>query len=299
MTGEAQRRARESLLGLSVGDALGECFFGWPEDVLPRIERRELPEPLWRWTDDTQMAGALVESLERSDGAVDPDLLMATFARRFDLRRGYGGTMRDILVQVQAGLPWRPLVGGAFGGVGSWGNGAAMRVAPLGAWYAGEPERAAVLGREQALVTHAHPEAAEGAAAVAVAAALLAGRPGPLEPREQLLLEVASYTAPSRVREGLHEAARTAEEAREVATLRAVARRLGNGSEVSAPDTVPFALWCALSHPDDLVETFWATVAGLGDRDTTCAIACGVVAARVGVRGIPAGWATSTEPLPL
>jgi ADP-ribosylglycohydrolase len=61
---------------------------------------------------------------------------------------------------------------------------------------------------------------------------------------------------------------------------------------------VPFALWCALSSPDDLEATFWTVVAGLGDRDTTSAMACGVVGARVGAAGIPPEWLGCVEPLP-
>ncbi|WP_017586867.1 ADP-ribosylglycohydrolase family protein [Nocardiopsis ganjiahuensis] len=73
---------------------------------------------------------------------------------------------------------------------------------------------------------------------------------------------------------------------------------LGNGTGLSAQDTVPFALWCAAGHPDDLVGALWTTVAGLGDRDTTCAIAGGVVAARTGDAGVPRTCVEGREPLP-
>lgn len=290
-------RARASLFGLSVGDALGEQFFGAPDQVAVRIAERTVPRPVWSWTDDTQMAAALVEHLEATRGDVRPDRLMATFAQRFEIRRGYGSAMRDTLAQVRAGSPWRPLVHSAFGGRGSWGNGAAMRVAPLGAWWSDDVDRAAVLAAEQAVVTHTHPEAAAGAVAVAVAAALLATRVEAGD-RAALLTEVASYVEPSLVRDGLVAAAELDLDADSPAASRQAAQALGNGDDVSTQRTVPFALWCALSHPDDLVETFWTTVAGLGDRDTTSAIACGVVAARVGVAGIPSAWLAATEPLP-
>jgi ADP-ribosylglycohydrolase len=56
-----------------------------------------------------------------------------------------------------------------------------------------------------------------------------------------------------------------------------VADFLGSGFEVSAQDTVPFCLWCAGQHMEHWEETLWLTVAGLGDRDTTCAIVGGIV----------------------
>ncbi|MFF7679134.1 hypothetical protein [Actinacidiphila glaucinigra] len=42
----------------------------------------------------------------------------------------------------------------------------------------------------------------------------------------------------------------------------------------------------------------WETVAGLGDMDTTCAIAGGVIAARTGIEELPPAWRAALEPLP-
>jgi hypothetical protein len=57
--------------------------------------------------------------------------------------------------------------------MGSFGNGAAMRVAPLGAFFADQPlEVVCNQARLSAEVTHAHAEGIAGAIAVAVAAAL-------------------------------------------------------------------------------------------------------------------------------
>lgn len=66
---------------------------------------------------------------------------------------------------------------------------------------------------------------------------------------------------------------------------------------VVAQDTVPFALWCAARHLDDLEEAMWTTVSGLGDRDTTCAIAGGIVALAVGEDGLPSTWRQCRESL--
>ncbi|MFD8417351.1 ADP-ribosylglycohydrolase family protein [Streptomyces sp. NPDC059650] len=80
--------------------------------------------------------------------------------------------------------------------------------------------------------------------------------------------------------------------------VRHAASVLGSGYRMSAPDTVPFALWCAAGWMDDLPEALWQTVGGWGDRDTTCAIAGGVVAARTGTDGIPAAWRAVREDVP-
>lgn len=66
-----------------------------------------------------------------------------------------------------------------------------------------------------------------------------------------------------------------------------VAAVLGSGRRTSAHDTVPFALWSAARSLGDFERVFWTTAQVGGDVDTTCAIACGVVAA--GKSGRPCG----------
>ncbi|WP_412544401.1 ADP-ribosylglycohydrolase family protein [Longispora sp. K20-0274] len=77
-----------------------------------------------------------------------------------------------------------------------------------------------------------------------------------------------------------------------------VAALVGCGALITAPDTVPHAIWCAARHLDDLPEALWATISAGGDIDTTCAIVGGIVAARVGLGQVPETWLTAAEPLP-
>lgn len=78
-----------------------------------------------------------------------------------------------------------------------------------------------------------------------------------------------------------------------------VASRLGNGSRVTAQDTVPFAIWSAARRLDNFVEALWTTVSVTGDMDTNAAIVGGIVALFVGEKGIPPRWVRNREPLPL
>jgi ADP-ribosylglycohydrolase len=73
----------------------------------------------------------------------DQDLLAWSFAHHHDFDRGYGPSMNRLLRLVREGGSWRELASGLFDGQGSWGNGAAMRVAPLGAWFADDLPEAA------------------------------------------------------------------------------------------------------------------------------------------------------------
>ncbi len=73
---------------------------------------------------------------------------------------------------------------------------------------------------------------------------------------------------------------------------------LGNGSRISAQDTVPFVLWCAAQHLDNYEQALWLVAAGQGDMDTNCAMVGGIVATYTESKGIPAEWLRRREPLP-
>ncbi|MER7732950.1 ADP-ribosylglycohydrolase family protein [Streptomyces erythrochromogenes] len=291
--------ALDSLSGLAFGDAFGDRWFGILRREGPAaLEARTVPaEPLWQWTDDTAQALVLVRELAEGGGAIDQDRFARRLAAAYadDTHRGYGASMHDVLRRIGAGEPWREVVAGQFDGQGSWGNGAAMRVAPLGAWHAADLDAVAERAAEQSVVSHHHPEAVAGAVAVAVAAALATrSRGGPAPDRPDFLRAVAARLPDSDVRSGVRIGARMPGRA----SVRHAAEVLGSGYRMSGPDTVPFALWCAAGHLDDLHEGLWSTVAGRGDIDTTCAIAGGVIAARTGVAALPPAWHASREPLP-
>jgi ADP-ribosylglycohydrolase len=285
-------RAWLSLEGLSVGDAFGERFFGPPDRVTQLIAQRAEPGGLWRWTDDTQMAVALVDELDRR-GAIEQDALAALFAERMDPMRGYGAGAYRTLLAIQHGADWRRASAGAFRGKGSFGNGAAMRVAPLGAFFADDIERCVEQARLSAEVTHLHEEGIAGAIAVAVAAALTWRRRGSTLPNgREWLQSVCERVPQGEVRRGIEEALRLPSATRTVDAAIA----LGNGSGVTAPDTVPFCLWIATWYSHDYSEALWQTVAALGDRDTTCAIVGGIVVLQGSA--IPNAWHNARERLP-
>lgn len=285
---ERTRKMMQSLDGLSVGDALGERFFGSQRRAREHIARRELPPPRWTYTDDTEMALSIVQVLSWK-GEIDPDVLAKQFARRYSPHRGYGPGARKLIEKYRLGASWRDEASELFGGSGSFGNGSAMRVAPLGAFLADDLDVVVENARRQSRVTHTHAEGVAGAIAVAVAAAL-AVRESEWNPAGYLRA-VLEYVPSSEVADSIS------------ATLQfdfatpptVVAETLGSGQQISAMDTVPYCLWCAARHLDSYEEAFWTTVSGLGDRDTTCAIVGGIVGARVAP---PDEWLKWRESLP-
>ncbi|MFI9626235.1 ADP-ribosylglycohydrolase family protein [Streptomyces sp. NPDC052042] len=283
------QRALASLRGLAVGDALGSQFFV-PVNY-PLLKRRDLPPGPWQWTDDTEMATSVLAVLV-AHGRIDQDALARSFAEHHDFDRGYGPAVNRLLRLVREGGDWRDLSAALFQGQGSWGNGSSMRIAPLGAWYADDPEQATHQAEISSYTTHQHREAVAGAMAVAAAAALAAASEGPPTPAE-LLDGVIDLVPRSAVGAGL----RRARDMLDYDDEGTVAAVLGNGRRTSAHDTVPFALWSAARHLGDFERAFWGTARAGGDVDTTCAIVGGIVAASE-AGAPPAAWSAQTEELP-
>jgi len=75
-----------------------------------------------------------------------------------------------------------------------------------------------------------------------------------------------------------------------------VAKALGRGDLVTAPDTVPFCLWVAAHHLNDYPKALATAICVGGDCDTNAAIVGGIVASGVGRDGIPPDWLTAKEP---
>lgn len=258
---------------------------------------RTLPEGFWNYTDDTVMAMGIARILTEH-GEIDRDALAKRFADDFSvepLMRGYGGMAIRILTQIGMGIPWREASSAAFEGMGSFGNGGAMRAAPVGAYFWDDSEKIVEQARASAEVTHFHPEGQAGAIASAAAAGIacrMKADGASAEPGEFLQL-VAHLTPAGETREGIERAVSLPANTE----IEFVVETLGNGSQVSAQDTVPFALWCAAHNLSDYCSALWRTVSGGGDMDTTCAIVGGIAALACGKEGIPQDWLERREAL--
>jgi len=292
---ERMARARCSLEGLSVGDALGDRFFLPYEEVERLVEERELPLTPWRYSDDTQMALSIYSNLLQH-GEIIQDALAESFAAYYDPGRGYGPSMHRQLHSIRNGKPWQEAATSQFEGQGSYGNGAAMRVAPLGAYFADALDSVVEQARLSAEVTHAHLEGIAGAIAVAVGAAWACRLrdTGIMPTCADFLNQILPLVPKSEVSMKL----RWARDFSPNTPAVTVADMLGNGSHISAQDTVPFALWCAGTYLDSYEEAIWQTLAVFGDIDTNCAIVGGIVALYCGAESIPPAWLASREPLP-
>ena len=139
------------MLGAIIGDIVGSTR-EWHN---VKTEDFELLPPGSRFTDDTVMTLAVAKWLmdDPSHDAESLVRIMQDMGRRYP-NAGYGGMFRKWL---KSDNP-RPY--------GSYGNGSAMRVSPVG-MYAKSLDETLELARVTASVTHNHPEGIKGAQAIA------------------------------------------------------------------------------------------------------------------------------------
>jgi ADP-ribosylglycohydrolase len=257
------------------------------------LRNRRLQEAPWLWTDDTNMAISVYDNLSKY-GEIQQDDLAQSFAHHYHRSRGYGAGAHRLIEEIKTGRDWREASKEMFGGSGSFGNGAAMRVAPLGAYFADDIDALIENASRSAKVTHAHEEGIAGAIAIAVAAAFAWQLKGKTAlSRYEFVDSVFECVPKSEVRSRIRRARDL-----ESDQVSHAADILGNGSEISAQDTVPFVLWCAGEYLSDFEKAMWNTVSALGDRDTTCAMVGGIVACYTGPEAIPIEWIKRREPLP-
>lgn len=276
-----------------LGDALGMPVEGWPPEriraVHGRVERL-LPGrlPAGSYTDDSQMMIAILENLAHC-GRLDPAHLAGRFLARYQPERGYGRRIAEIMRRIGQGLPWEQ-VGGD-----SWGNGGAMRVGVLGAVY---PEDEATLLRaalDQCRVTHHHPQALAGAAALALGVGL-ACRLGARwdKPRAS---EFVAHLARRVEKVDVHLAGRLrampdlerGEMDRAHAALVAAYAR-----DVSAAEAVPAAIGAFLAAGTAPQAVILAVSLG-GDADTIAAMTGALAGAYWGLTAWPQEWLRGLE----
>jgi poly(ADP-ribose) glycohydrolase ARH3 len=253
------------VLGLATGDALGAPHEGGPlERLVWRVIGRTRDGSL-RWTDDTQMALDLAESL-LAEGGARPTAIANRFASSYRWSRGYGPGAARVLKRIRRGEPWEMATKAVYAG-GSYGNGAAMRAPVLALFYPRDRDGLIAAAQTSARVTHAHSLGVEGAVLIAAAAhALLEGLPA------AQLLDTVREECPAPEMSKRMDTIASWIESGEMPRPREVSRTLGNG--ITAPTSCPTALYVALRHLTTSFEAMMDfVIACRGDVDTIGAMA--------------------------
>jgi poly(ADP-ribose) glycohydrolase ARH3 len=273
-------RVRGALLGTLLGDVLGAAFEGVAAAQAPASLQAVIAASDGRYTDDTQSMIALAESLTRC-GVVDEDDLARTLHAAFDPARGYGAGMHELVQMWSCGVPRAEAAARLFAGRGSLGNGAAMRVAPLAAWFCEDEVLLAVQVRRSARVTHVHEQGIAGALAQAAAVAAA------LEDREPV--DAACAAAPS-----LAGLIRRIDPAGPGAFSAARLAAGASGHAVTAAGSVPGAVVIG-ARARSVVEAIVVAVSCGGDTDTVAAMAGAIAGARFGAGSIPENLLAGVE----
>ena len=216
------------MLGAIIGDIVGSIYEADP------IKTKDFPlfHPAATFTDDTVCTLAVADCLV-SGG--DFARYLRGYVRSYP-DRGYG----------QMFLEWAFADGAPA--YGSWGNGAAMRVAPI-AYAANTLDAAIDLARQSASVSHDHPEAIKGAQAVVAGVFMaLSGESAPTI-RHRISDKFEYDLSPS-----------------------VDAIRPTYSFDVSCQGTVPQAIICALDA-EDFEDALRNAISLGGDADTLACIA--------------------------
>lgn len=272
-------QTRGLFLGLALGDALGAPFEGgilerglWK--ILGRTRRGEM-----RFTDDTQMSLDVFESFVEL-GGVNGDDLARRFAQSYRWSRGYGPGAARLLKAIRRGSDWRSANRSVFAS-GSFGNGGAMRAPVLAIFLSADRGALNQAARDQAEVTHAHPQGIEGAQLIALAAALALERIPEGDTIRELIASTSSPEYEARL-----ECALSWIEADSNPSPKEVLRQLGCG--IAAIDSCVTAAYLSIrfrGQPFQSMVTFAAKMGG--DVDTVCAMAGAMWGAARGASALP------------
>ncbi|QEE60300.1 crystallin J1 [Salinibacterium sp. dk2585] len=290
-------RARGAIIGLAVGDAMGADTEGMTLDAIRQRFGRvvELPADA-AGTDDTEYAvlcaqGVIRHGSELTSEHVAELWLDATRQQQGGFH-GAGFSEMAAIANLMSGAT--PPASGR-NSYETWSDGAAMRVAPLGVFAAGDPAEAARLATIDAAVSHSRDGihcATAIAAAVAVAmvsddhqAVLAAGRAA---------VPDDSWTARS--------IDRALALVSDIADIQEAERLLYDGVSIlhypwadAGPEAVALAFGLFAAAEGDFVSSVVAGVNIGRDSDTIAAMVGAMAGAMVGYDAIPSAWREQVE----
>ena len=258
-----------SLVGTAIGDSLGAGGT--------------------RYTDDTAMMIGVAESLIDNKG-FNAENMTQTFIKNYEAEpwRGYGFGPPIIFKMIKSGVGRKEAAEKIYAG-GSYGNGSAMRIAPIGLFYYDNPGQLRKIAYQSSQITHSHRLGMEGAALQARAVALAVK----IEPEQydeyDLLKKLNDFVEVDLYKEKLKNIKTLLKEA---ADKSRVIRELGN--TIEAFNSVPISIYSFLTNSGFKAALNYALSLG-GDRDTISAMTGAIVGACCGIENIPEEWTNKLE----
>jgi len=274
------------MVGSAVGDALGASFEGlW-------INKLNIEEFSFhgRWTDDTHMMIGVAESIIANKG-FNGKHMTQTFIKNWEKEpwRGYGPGPPRVFRMIKSGTEWNEAAKQLYSGMGSFGNGAAMRVTPIGLFYYDDAERLRETAYKSAEITHTHILGKEGAALQAYAVAL-AVKAEPQNLKSERFLEgLREFARLNAYKEKLEKAKFLLG----VNDKMEIVKTLGN--TVEALNSVVTSIYCFTKYHENYARAVLYAVSLGGDADTIGAMTGAIAGAYQGIENIPSTWIQRLE----
>lgn len=256
-----------------------------------RLIARRPPFRAGQYTDDSQLARELVASVVERGGFVAADYA-ARIEAIFTEQRivGRGRATDNAAARLCAGVAWQQ----AGESAPAAGNGSAMRAAPVGLLFGGDPALLVHVAVDQGRITHQDPRCAAGAVAIAAAAAY--AQPDAQFDVERFAAEIVQLVEPldGALADGVADLPAligvTPEAAFSVISVAGERDAVGEEWDRISPFVTPSVLWSLYAFartPDDFWQTICTAIAVGGDVDTTAAMAGAISGARLGLAAIP------------
>lgn len=286
------------LLGQCVGDALGYVIESKsPEEcqayVDNKIRTNQLADWSGQYSDDSQLARELMISYA-DRGVFNPvdyaDRIRAIFSEGRIVGPGRGAL--EAAARLEAGVPWDQ----AGTPAPSAGNGTAMRVAPIGLFFAHDHTALIRAAEQQARITHLDPRCTAGA--IAIAGTVTLTYEGDIVP-EVVAEQVSDWCRPFDpvLADALLRLPGWLDNPLDV-VLEEV-KSIGDcpaewtgwpGIPVFVTPSVLWSLYAFLKSPASYVDAITTAMAGGGDVDTTAAMTGALSGARLSLDAVPADW---------
>ena len=285
-----QEKSRAIMYGLALGDAMGYPIEFLKMDKITTIYGtsgiQDAPDPAI-YSDETQTTLALAESLIEA-GDQDIDSIMRVFTRHLitwnnspDNTRHPGHTVSEAVRTMEAGVHWKE------SGANAKGNGAVIRVAPIGFFYQNDPDKLREVAVATGLATHNNE--VSNAASIGAAYMIKLALDG--VPPDQYVNLIREFTRD------------TSEEFDD--WLLRIGHVAGWGDEFAATnhlghgwvahETVAVAIYCCLRYPDDFAKAVQLAVNTDGDSDSLGSVTGGLLGALNGLSVLPDGWIERIE----
>ncbi|MCG3226215.1 MAG: ADP-ribosylglycohydrolase family protein [Candidatus Heimdallarchaeota archaeon] len=284
------------LIGSALGDSIGQLAFSHSNSEALKQEIEQLS--VLNYTDDTAMALGIAESLIINRGKINSEHLGKTFHENYlrEPDRGYAIGPPSIFSMVdKQNLTYIQAASKLFDRRGSFGNGASMRIAPVGLFFF-DSEHLYEEVTKSAIVTHSHPLGIDGAAVLAKGISMVV----PIIPDEQDETQNWDYFIFQ-----LHKFAKTVDFKKKLNSIKELAKKNDTlkiasfilGADITAHRSVPYALYSFIRNPYSFEDCLLDSILISEDRDTIGAMVGGLLGSFLGINNIPSDWKNKLEDL--